>query len=225
MVFIFTLKFKVDTNPVSASLSNWLTSRPEKNNVIIWNEKLNLQNVVDIKPDIVISYSYQHIIKADVLNSLPDKFINLHVALLPYNRGADPNAWSFLENTPKGVSIHLIDQGIDTGRILIQKEVFFDETSETLGHSYCILQEEIQTLFRKHWDELRNGTIRAVEQKGKGSYHYAKEFAVIKDRLLGKEEWGVTIPIFRERYRYLREGMSIGYDEELSGMLAGNVFK
>ncbi|MCL0081308.1 hypothetical protein M1N64_03665 [Peptococcaceae bacterium] len=48
-----------------------------------------------------------------------DKFqgraINLHISFLPWNRGADPNFWSFIENAPVGVSIHYLDEGIDTG--------------------------------------------------------------------------------------------------------------
>lgn len=193
--------FLTNNNVVTAPLSDWLASRNEQ--VIIWHEKLSLQNISDIQPDIVVSYSYQHIIKADILDSLPDKFINLHFALLPYNRGAYPNVWSFLENTPKGVSIHLIDPGIDTGRILIQKEIIFDENSETLVHSYNTLQEEIQALFREHWDGLREGAMKSFPQVGEGTFHYAREFENIKYKLLGKEGRGVTIPIFKERYRRL----------------------
>ena len=47
--------------------------------------------------------------------------INLHISYLPYNRGSYPNYWSFKENTPNGVSIHHIDDGIDTGPVLVQK--------------------------------------------------------------------------------------------------------
>ena len=72
---------------------------------------------------IVVSYGYNHII--------PEKFItnniyNLHISFLPYNRGAHPNFWSFIENTPSGVTIHKIDQGIDTGKIIFQKMIDFE---------------------------------------------------------------------------------------------------
>ena len=185
-------------NPVSIPLSDWLRERAD---VVIWQEDLAVADVAKIQPDLVVSYSYRHIIKADVLALLPKKYINLHIAFLPYNRGADPNAWSFLEETPNGVSIHLTDPGIDTGPILVQKQVIFDDKRETLGSSYKILQKEIQELFRKHWDGLRDGTIKAVPQVGKGTFHKAKQFIEIKDGLMGKEGWNVPIPLFKERYR------------------------
>jgi methionyl-tRNA formyltransferase len=79
--------------------------------------------------DWIISYGYSHIIKQDVIDSAKNSIINLHISYLPYNRGADPNFWSWLENTPKGVTIHQIDKGIDTGDIFIQKEIKFEETA------------------------------------------------------------------------------------------------
>ena len=148
--------------------------------------------------------------------------------MLPYNRGADPNAWSFLENTPKGVSIHLIDPGVDTGQLLIQKEVIFEESYETLGHTYSVLQQQIVALFCEHWEELCDGTISPSPQVGDGTFHYAKEFAKLKDRLLGKEGWDVTISSFRARYNNLIANKSeewLERDEGYGGMLAGNIFK
>src|SRR4249920_3718709 len=106
-------------NSVSAPLAEWLSSRPERNEVIVHQEKLTAEDLRMVQPELVISYSYKHILKQEVLDVLPAKFINLHISFLPFNRGADPNAWSFLEDTPKGVSIHLIDHGVDTGRVLV----------------------------------------------------------------------------------------------------------
>ena len=72
--------------------------------------------------DWVVSYGYSHIIKQDMIDKAKNPIINLHISYLPFNKGADPNFWSWLENTLKGVTIHQIDKGIDTGDILIQKE-------------------------------------------------------------------------------------------------------
>ena len=54
--------------------------------------------------------------------------------------GQDPNLWSFIEDTPKGVTIHEIDEGIDTGDIIFQKEIVLN-SNETLASSYEKLQE------------------------------------------------------------------------------------
>lgn len=56
--------------------------------------------------------------------------LNLHISYLPWNRGANPNFWSFVENTKKGVTIHEIDEKLDKGKILLRKELEFDENRE-----------------------------------------------------------------------------------------------
>ncbi len=61
-----------------------------------------------------ISYRFLHIIRPAEIAWFQDRLINLHISYLPWNRGKDPNFWSWIENTPKGVTIHRIDTGIDT---------------------------------------------------------------------------------------------------------------
>ena len=102
--------------------------------------------------DFVVSYGYRHILKKALLDNFFNRAINIHISLLPWNRGAEPNLWSFLENTPRGVTIHYIDNGIDTGHILVQQEVKFvlDETL-TLKTSYNKLNEVANELFKKYW--------------------------------------------------------------------------
>ena len=78
--------------------------------------------------------------------------INLHISYLPFNRGAHPNFWSFVDNSPKGVTIHEIDEGLDTGPIIHQKKLSFNikkKESDTFFKTYKILNNEIQKLFFK----------------------------------------------------------------------------
>ena len=95
------------------------------------------------KTDFIISYGYRHILKKEILDRFPNKAINFHISLLPWNRGADPNLWSFIENTPKGVTIHYLDYGIDTGDILAQQEVNY-VSEDTLRISYERLSKTIE---------------------------------------------------------------------------------
>lgn len=124
--------------------------------------------------DWIISYGYRHILKADLLNRFPGRVINLHISLLPWNRGADPNLWSFLEDTPKGVTIHLMDAGIDTGEILAQQEVFFGQ-EETLRSSYEKLSATIEQLFIEFWPEIRSEKLVPVPQGMGGTTHRMKD--------------------------------------------------
>jgi len=93
-----------------------------------------------------------------------NNIINLHISLLLWNRGAYPNVWSFLEDTPKGVTIYIIDEGVDTGSILAQKEIYIDENIETLRSSYEKLHREIQALFREKWADIKNRSVKKIPQ-------------------------------------------------------------
>jgi methionyl-tRNA formyltransferase len=124
--------------------------------------------------DFIISYGYRHILKKDILDLFPFRAINLHISFLPWNRGADPNYWSIVENTPKGVTIHYMDEGLDTGDIIDQVEVEFDD-HDTFATSYSKLHKEITNLFKKQWPYIKLGKCNRIKQKGKGSYHNSKD--------------------------------------------------
>ena len=181
-------------NEVSAPLARWLEYHAR---VTVCGDPLSAPDMLAARPDLVVSYSYRHIIKPDVLAL--GRFVNLHISMLPWNRGADPNAWSILDDTPKGVTIHVIDAGLDTGPALFQRSVEFDD-SETLGGSYAKLHELIQGLFMENWPAIRDGTAIPLPYVGRGSYHHSREFAAIKERLMGAEGWGVPINLLRHRH-------------------------
>lgn len=132
---------------------------------------INIQFLKENKIDFAISYGYRHIIKPDILNYLKKRIINLHISYLPWNRGADPNLWSFLENTPNGVTIHVMDKGIDTGDIIVQKKINFSENENTLATTYKRLQKEILILFEKQWPIIIKGFFETQKQPIGGTFH------------------------------------------------------
>lgn len=142
--------------------------------VIHTEEKIYNSSELLKKVDFIISYGYRHIITKDIIEQFKNKIINLHISLLPWNRGSDPNLWSFLENTPKGVTIHYIDNGIDTGDILAQKQVEM-KNEDTLKTSYEHLSTEIEQLFKIVWPEIREGKLKAIPQLKAGSYHRLRD--------------------------------------------------
>jgi methionyl-tRNA formyltransferase len=121
--------------------------------------------------DFIISYGYRHIIGKPVLDRFKDRAINLHISYLPWNRGADPNLWSFLDGTPKGVTIHFIDEGIDTGDIIGQRYLKYDY-EDTLRTFYTKLSECIEDLFRKTWTYIREGRAKRYKQT---TYHNSRD--------------------------------------------------
>ena len=124
--------------------------------------------------------------------------INLHVSFLPYNRGSSPNFFSFLDNTPKGVTIHEMTAALDKGRILAQKELTFNEETETFSSSYQRLQEEICELFKNNWDLIKNNMLEGFLPEKKGTYHTMKELDAFR-----KEHpfsWDDCIAAFKRKW-------------------------
>ena len=147
-------------------------------------------------PDWTISFGYKHIIPRELLSTHKGYILNVHISLLPWNRGMHPNFWSWLENTPKGVSIHLIDEGIDTGPLLGQKEILLD-SGMTLRETYDELQNHAKQLFRSLWPDFREGNVRSFPQKDfAGSFHRASDL----ERFMGAfpDGWDTECSLVRE---------------------------
>ena len=146
--------------------------------------------------EFIISYGYRHILRKPVLELLPGRIINLHISYLPWNRGADPNLWSFLQDTPKGVSIHYVDTGVDTGDIIVQREVFFCEEGETLRTTYNKLQSEILTLFSESWPLIRSGGCNRIRQGTEsGSFHRKSDKAPFEHLLI--KGWDTPVSVLQ----------------------------
>ena len=165
------------------------------NEVTLYHEPLNLKLIDNINPELVISFNYQHIIKEEVINRLNKKIINMHVSYLPWNKGASPNIWSFIDDTPKGVTIHMLEEGLDTGKIIIQKELYFDEITETLFSTYSKLNNEIIKLLQDNWEMISTKNYTPKIQEGKGSYHRKSDLAaILKGKII---DYSMTIKEFK----------------------------
>jgi methionyl-tRNA formyltransferase len=80
-----------------------------------------------------------------------------------------------LEDTPKGLTIHYVDEGIDTGDIIVQQEIFFEDPQDTLSTTYERLNTEIVQLFRQQWPLIQRDEGRRIRQPPGGSFHRAKD--------------------------------------------------
>jgi methionyl-tRNA formyltransferase len=148
--------------------------------------------------EFLVSYGYRHILRKDVLDRFPSRAINLHISYLPYNRGADPNLWSIVEGTPKGVTIHHLDEGIDTGDIIAQRRVEFSP-DDTLRSSYAKLQAAMVDLFREQWPSIRSGTSARRKQDGAGTFHKTKDGERLRQLLTAG--WDTPIESLQRAYR------------------------
>lgn len=135
-----------------------------------WQVDQTGEQVADFSAyDLVVSFGYRHILKADLLCTIGRPVLNLHIAYLPWNRGSHPLFWAAYDGTPVGVTIHEIDPGIDTGPICFQKEVNIDPLNETFASGYKRLMDEIENLFEQNATDLLAGNYSSQPQKGVGS--------------------------------------------------------
>lgn len=85
------------------------------------NEQSHINAIIEMSPDLIISYGCS-IIKGPLIEYFDKKFINIHLGLSPYYKGAGTNFWPFVNNelTFVGVTFMYLDKGIDTGNIIHQ---------------------------------------------------------------------------------------------------------
>jgi methionyl-tRNA formyltransferase len=137
-------------------------------------EPIGVGDLVRERPGILVSHGYRHLVRRPVLEVMGWQAVNLHIALLPWNRGADPNLWSWVEDTPKGVTLHWMDEGLDSGPIIAQRQVDF-WPGETLRSSYTWLQICAAALFKDWWPAIRAGRAPRLAQVGGGSFHRIRD--------------------------------------------------
>lgn len=165
----------------------------------VWHTTEKISTTQDY--DLVISYGYRHILKKNIIERSSVPIINLHISYLPWNRGAHPNFWSFYDGTPSGVTIHLIDDGVDTGPIIYQRLVIIKKDKNTFSKAYKRLICEIEQLFMDNLDEIVSKRFHAIPQGLIGTYHSVAD--------LPKEF----------------SGWDSNIETEVSRLLSGNIFK
>lgn len=114
------------------------------------------------KPDLLVSILGNQIFKEPILNLAPKGCINLHTALLPKYRGLMPTFWVMKNNEKKtGVSVFFVDEGIDSGPIIVQKEVKIGNKTqeELILHTKKLGMEAIA----KSIDLIHKGEVQLIE--------------------------------------------------------------
>jgi methionyl-tRNA formyltransferase len=78
----------------------------------------------DLRPDVIVVVAYGSILPRELLALPPMGCVNLHASLLPRHRGASPITEAILQgDSVTGLTTMLMDEGMDTGDILMQKEI------------------------------------------------------------------------------------------------------
>jgi methionyl-tRNA formyltransferase len=141
--------------------------------VRVWTEQPSVPLVHDFSPDLILSYGFRWLLSEEIFTFPRLGTVNAHIGYLPWNRGADPNFWSHAEGTPKGVSLHYIDKGIDTGALIIRETIDFEE-DDTLRTSYDKLHARMRELLTAWWPAIRRGQAPRMTQEPGGTFHLRK---------------------------------------------------
>lgn len=134
------------------------------------NDPNFVQSLQGLLPDIIVVAAYGQILKRELLSLPPLGCVNVHASLLPSYRGADPVRWALLAGeTESGVSLMLMDEGVDTGPLLAQRRIQIEEsdTYSSLLYKLGILGGNMVREILPLWAK---GAVAPFPQEGEVSY-------------------------------------------------------
>jgi methionyl-tRNA formyltransferase len=182
-------------------------TQPEK----IKNNGEFRERLTGLHPDAIIVVGYGRIIPQWMIDLPPLGNINLHAALLPKYRGAAPIQWAIAcGESMTGVTTMRIDAGLDTGDILLQRQLAIEpnDTALTLGPRLAAIGSElmIDTLNGLQAGTLRpspqdndNATLAPILKKEDGRIDFHHTADDICNRLRGFQPWPGAFTTFRQK--------------------------
>ena len=151
-----------------------------------------LESLRGLSPDLLVLVGAD-IVPASVLEIPRTGTINPHYGLLPEYRGMNVTEWSLYAGDPIGVTVHMVDPGIDTGDILLREEIPV-EPGDTLASLRSKHQELSARLLVQAALALRDGTAeRRPQRPEEGRQYYRMHPAlreVVERRLAGQASAG-----------------------------------
>jgi len=143
-----------------------------------------LEIIGKLSPDMVVLVAFGQILPKSIIDYPPLKCLNIHPSLLPKYRGAAPINWQIIRGETKtGVTIMLMDEGLDSGDILLQEETQLGAT-ETYGELHDRLAELGATLLIKTIEQIFDGTLKRKPQDA-----FGVTFAPLLKKETGKINW------------------------------------
>ena len=198
--------------------------------------------------DLYVVAAFGQILSREILDLPKFVCVNIHASLLPKYRGAAPIQWAVIDGEEKtGITIQQMNEGVDTGDILLQKEYYLakDETGASLFDRLCDLGAEaiVETI-----DMIEKGTVCPVKQnedeathakmlsKAMGKIDFTMEAVKIERLIRGLNSWpsaytyykGKTMKIWGANvcetgnFTENKPGTVIAKDKESFTVLCGN---
>jgi methionyl-tRNA formyltransferase len=121
--------------------------------------------------DYIVCVHFPYILRRPVLDAARRGVLNLHPSYLPYNRGWHTPTWAILDGTPAGASLHYVDESLDTGDLVCQRQAAIDpaDTAHTL---YAKLKKLEVKVFKEGWQQVKDGCAKGTPQAvGQATVH------------------------------------------------------
>ena len=143
-----------------------------------------LEELRKYQADVIVVIAFGQILPREILEMTPYGCINVHASLLPKYRGAAPIQWAVINGEKiSGVTTMQMDEGLDTGDMLLKTEVVLDE-KETGDSLHDKLADAGAKLCVRTLKELEEGTVKP-EAQGDSPTEYAR----MLDKSLGEIDW------------------------------------
>lgn len=168
-------------------------------------ERIKKPEAVEIlrtyEADVFVVAAFGQILSKEILEMPKYGCVNIHASLLPKYRGAAPIQWAVIDGEKEsGVTIQQMNEGVDTGDILMQETVLLDE-KETGASLFDKLALCGAQLIVKTLSEMEKGTLKPVKQDDSKSTHakmltkemgrldFEEEAVVLERKIRGLNSW------------------------------------
>ncbi len=141
--------------------------------VISANDESTLRLLQELKPGIVL-VNGTRILSKKLLDSTPAVFINMHTGITPQYRGVHGGYWAMVKNDPEhcGVTVHLVDKGVDTGAVLYQSLIQVTPKDNFITYPYLQFGEGIPLVLKSVENAVNNKLNPVVPTGNKGALWY-----------------------------------------------------
>lgn len=149
------------------------------------NDKITMHSLQELDPDIVV-VNGTRIISRQILNSIKARFINTHVGITPKYRGVHGGYWAIANNDDEncGVTIHFVDAGIDTGKIIYQKRVKVTPKDNFVTYPFLQLAEGIPYM-KMGLRDILAGSVNTINNTMESNlWHHPTLWGYLYNRLI-----------------------------------------
>jgi methionyl-tRNA formyltransferase len=130
-----------------------------------------IKMIRDMDPDLLVVVAFGQILRPALLEAAKAGALNIHASLLPRYRGPAPIQWAILKGEEMtGLTAMLMDKGLDTGPILLQREIAIGK-DETFGELHDKLAQASAPFLLETLDGLKKGLLRPkIQEESKACY-------------------------------------------------------